>query len=421
MLVTTHYMDEAEYCDRISIMVAGRIGALGTPAELKQQFGVDVDRRAVRAAGAPQGGMDRKADAGASERSLVSALGLLRKEVYHILPRPPDAARCSSRCRSCRCVLFGFAIRTDVDDVRLAIVDPAPDNARSRCAVASPPPVCSYVAVVPRTDDLDPLFQTGAAQQAVVFEPGFRADLGSGDRAVAGRSPMPPSRIPAACCRRTPRPWSSISRAAVETRLGRLQRGVRPTHRPAGPDALQPDARELQPVRARVDGVRADDHLVADDRHLADPREGDGDDGGAAGVAAAPVGDHRRQGVPYLVIGFISVIARARRGAADVSRPVRGSVLLLLVEGAALHPRVARRSASSMSARTSSQRVAMMGALLGTMLPNVLLSGFIFPVESMPAPLRLAVVCGARALVREIARGHHAERRSASNTSGARR
>ena len=40
VLVTTHYMDEAEYCDRISIMVAGRIGALGTPAELKKQFAV---------------------------------------------------------------------------------------------------------------------------------------------------------------------------------------------------------------------------------------------------------------------------------------------------------------------------------------------------------------------------------------------
>lgn len=40
VFVTTHYMDEAEYCDRISIMVDGRIDALGTPAELKTQFGV---------------------------------------------------------------------------------------------------------------------------------------------------------------------------------------------------------------------------------------------------------------------------------------------------------------------------------------------------------------------------------------------
>ncbi|HQQ95629.1 MAG TPA: ABC transporter ATP-binding protein [Cyclobacteriaceae bacterium] len=38
VFVTTHYMDEAEYCDRVSIMVDGRIDALGTPSELKTQF-----------------------------------------------------------------------------------------------------------------------------------------------------------------------------------------------------------------------------------------------------------------------------------------------------------------------------------------------------------------------------------------------
>ena len=39
VFVTTHFMDEAEYCDRISIMVDGAIRALGTPAELKARFG----------------------------------------------------------------------------------------------------------------------------------------------------------------------------------------------------------------------------------------------------------------------------------------------------------------------------------------------------------------------------------------------
>jgi ABC-2 type transport system ATP-binding protein len=51
VLVTTHYMDEAEYCDRISIMVAGRIGAMGTPAELKRAFDVEsIDDLFVRLA-----------------------------------------------------------------------------------------------------------------------------------------------------------------------------------------------------------------------------------------------------------------------------------------------------------------------------------------------------------------------------------
>lgn len=38
VFVTTHYLDEAEYCDRVSIMVDGRIKALGSPAELKEQY-----------------------------------------------------------------------------------------------------------------------------------------------------------------------------------------------------------------------------------------------------------------------------------------------------------------------------------------------------------------------------------------------
>ncbi|MEM8969515.1 MAG: ABC transporter ATP-binding protein [Bacteroidota bacterium] len=42
IFVTTHYMDEAEYCDRVSIMVAGKIEALDTPSQLKQQFEVQT-------------------------------------------------------------------------------------------------------------------------------------------------------------------------------------------------------------------------------------------------------------------------------------------------------------------------------------------------------------------------------------------
>lgn len=49
VFVTTHYLDEAEYCNRVSIMVDGRIAALDTPAALKQEYGVatmdDVFRR----------------------------------------------------------------------------------------------------------------------------------------------------------------------------------------------------------------------------------------------------------------------------------------------------------------------------------------------------------------------------------------
>jgi ABC-2 type transport system ATP-binding protein len=58
VFVTTHYMDEAEYCNRVSIMVDGRIDALGTPVELKQSLEaasmdevfLKLARKAVRSA-----------------------------------------------------------------------------------------------------------------------------------------------------------------------------------------------------------------------------------------------------------------------------------------------------------------------------------------------------------------------------------
>jgi ABC-2 type transport system ATP-binding protein len=51
VFVTTHYMDEAEYCDRICILVDGRIATMGAPLELKQKWKVpSIDELFVRLA-----------------------------------------------------------------------------------------------------------------------------------------------------------------------------------------------------------------------------------------------------------------------------------------------------------------------------------------------------------------------------------
>jgi ABC-2 type transport system ATP-binding protein len=42
IFVTTHYMDEAEYCERISIMAEGELKLIGTPNELKEKMGVQT-------------------------------------------------------------------------------------------------------------------------------------------------------------------------------------------------------------------------------------------------------------------------------------------------------------------------------------------------------------------------------------------
>lgn len=48
VFVTTHYLDEAEYCNRVSIMVDGRITALDTPGALKSEYHADTMDRVFR-------------------------------------------------------------------------------------------------------------------------------------------------------------------------------------------------------------------------------------------------------------------------------------------------------------------------------------------------------------------------------------
>jgi ABC-2 type transport system permease protein len=107
--------------------------------------------------------------------------------------------------------------------------------------------------------------------------------------------------------------------------------------------------------------------------------------------------------VPYLAIGFLSVLLVIAEARLVFGVPLRGSALLLLVEGL-LFILVSLSLGMLISSRTSSQRVAMMGAMIGTMLPTMLLSGFIFPIESMPKILQyVSHIIPARWFV-EIAR-----------------
>lgn len=107
---------------------------------------------------------------------------------------------------------------------------------------------------------------------------------------------------------------------------------------------------------------------------------------------------------PYLAIGFASVLLILIEAQLVFHVPLRGNVLLLLFEGL-LYVLVSLAFGMLISSRTSSQRIAMLGIFLTTLLPNILLSGFIFPLESMPAVLQwMSYVIPGRWFV-AIARG----------------
>ncbi len=387
VLVSTHYMDEAEYCGRISIMVAGRIGAIGTPSELKQQFGVDsIDELFVRLA--------RPETAGAWTVRAVALLGLLRKEVYHIL-RDRRTLVVIIAMPVLQVIIFGYAIRTDVDHVRLAIVDPAPDDAtlalRSRFTAAG---VFTLVAVESRVDALERLFQRGEAQAAIVFDPDFAEHLARGLPAglqiIADATEPNTGSIVAAYAQAVVQGYEQEADAAPRTpHLAPLQ--------PRGAVRIVPSIRmRFNPTRESsnlfVPGLMAFVLTIISSLMTAISLTREKETGTMEALLVSPLRPWEiivGKVAPYLAVGFISVVLVIVEARLVFNVPLRGSVVLLLVESL-LFILVSLSLGILVSARTSSQRVAMLGALVGTMLPTMLLSGFIFPIESMPAPLRAA-------------------------------
>jgi ABC-2 type transport system permease protein len=323
----------------------------------------------------------------------VSALrGLLLKEVFHIL-RDRRTLTVLLALPVMQVVLFGFAIRTDVNDVRLAIVDPAPDAAtlqlRDRFSSTG---IFRTVAVLQRSGDLDPLFESGAVQEAVVFRPGFAADLVSGEPArvliiTDGTEPNTGSLLQA---------YAQAVVDGYQRELGLARRGPAAASGAGGRRvAIVPDVRmRFNPTRQSsnlfVPGLMAFVLTIISSLMTAISLTREKETGTMEALLVSPLRPWEiiaGKVAPYLAIGFISVTAVLVEALLIFHVPLRGNVLLLLFEGG-LFILVSLSLGILVSARTSSQRVAMMGALLGTLLPNALLSGFIFPVESMPTLLR---------------------------------
>jgi ABC-2 type transport system permease protein len=279
-------------------------------------------------------------------------------------------------------ILFGYAIRTDVQHIRLAVVDAAPDAEtlalRGRFAATD---TFRLVAVVPRAGELDRLFQRGVAQEAVVFEPGFAERIGRGL----------PARVLVVTDATEPNTGSVVQAYALAVIQGYEQElqvrahGVR----------LAPEVRmRFNPTRASsnlfVPGLMAFVLTIISSLMTAISLTREKETGTMETLLVSPLRPWQiivGKVAPYLAIGFASVIGVILEARLVFGVPLRGSIVLLLAEGL-IFILVSLSLGILISARTSSQRVAMLGALVGTMLPTLLLSGFIFPVESMPWPLR---------------------------------
>lgn len=91
---------------------------------------------------------------------------------------------------------------------------------------------------------------------------------------------------------------------------------------------------------------------------------------------------------PYVLLSFINLIVILLLGTFVFGMPVNGSLILLLAESL-LFIIMALALGILISTVSSTQQQAMMLSMFALMLPTILLSGFVFPIENMPLPLQL--------------------------------
>jgi ABC-2 type transport system permease protein len=308
--------------------------------------------------------------------------GFVRKEGYHIL-RDWQTLLVLLGMPLLQVLLFGFAIRSDVRQVPLAFVEPMPDAAtaavRARFAAASG--TFRVVGAVRAIEALDGAFRSGGVRVAVVFPNGLARRLGRGEAApvqlvVDGADPNTGGIMEAYARAVLQGVAAELGAAAPAVRLVPVQRmRFNPT---------------LASVNLFVPGLVAFVLTIVSALMTAVTIAREKETGTMEMLLVSPLRPWQvvaGKVAPYLALGFANVllVLTAARLVFDV--PVRGSLPLLLALSL-LYTLTALAMGIVISSRAATQRTAMLAALAGLMLPTLLLSGFIFPIDAMPLPLR---------------------------------
>lgn len=277
-------------------------------------------------------------------------------------------------------LLFGFAIRTDVEDVRLAVVDPSRDvqsEGLTRALAAAP--ALRPVIYETTSAGTEALLRAGTVDAVVVFPNQFARRLQGGDAQILILTDDTNANYA-----RTVEAYVTnvIQRYAAENGgMGGLmiRSAVRMRFNPT-----------LESANLFVPGLLAFVLILISALMTAISIAREKETGTMEVLLVSPL----RPGqiilgkvVPYLGLAFINAVTvlLAARFVFDV--PLRGSLTLLLVESL-LYVLVSLALGVLISSRAPDQRAAMMGTLLGLLLPTMVLSGFIFPISSMPGWLQ---------------------------------
>jgi ABC-2 type transport system permease protein len=335
---------------------------------------------------------------GAAERlrrSLVRVGAMAAKETLHV-QRDPRTLALALVMPVALLFLFGYGVSLDLE--RLPVVVADLDRSDASRALARDLGAAGELEVVGRAapESAEALFRKGFAVAALEIPRGHAADLAQGRRApvqlvVDGSDPVVANQVISkvegilrARTRALAGPEASRLDAPIQVKVWTL-------YNPAGRSALYM-VPGLTALLLAITAVMLTALAIA----------GEWERGSMEQLFATPVGRFEiivGKLLPYLVLGFLALLLTLAFGMIAFDLPVRGSLLLVFLLGLVFLAGMLGQGLL-ISVVTRNQLVATQAAALSAMLPSVILSGMLFPIENMPLPLQaLSHLIPARYLV----------------------
>lgn len=330
----------------------------------------------------------------------LRARAIASKEVMHIL-RDPQLLGFALGMPVILLLLFGYAVSFDISDIPLAVIDQ--DQTASSRQLVDHFEQAAVFKTTARGDDpslVEPMFRRDIAKVALVIPPGFARSVGRGEIGEAQLLLDGTDNTTAA----TALGYASAIALATAPRMDRM--GL-PSFTPLPMEArtrtlFNP---HLESAVFLVPGLMALVLVLVAVMLTALAVAREYERGSMEQLFATPVGRIEiilgKLG-PNFVLGLFQVLLVLVVGVTLFHVPIVGSVLLVFLV-AALFLMAMLMQGLVISVITKNQMVASQVAAISTLLPSILLSGFVFPVDNLPVPLQaIAAILPARYFIEAL-------------------
>ncbi|MEZ4774147.1 MAG: ABC transporter permease [Bacteroidia bacterium] len=310
-------------------------------------------------------------------------LGFVRKEFFHIF-RDRRTLLILFGMPLVQILLFGYAVTNEIREAHIAVLDQSKDEVTHE--IVEKILASGYFILESNLDaekDIEPAFQSGRIKLAIVFEEGFAQKLQHNGTAAI-------QILADATDPNTANTLVSYTSAILQD----YQRKLNETA--SIPIVILPEARmrynpQQKGVFLFVPGLISIILMLVSAMMTSISITREKEMGTMEVLLASPMRPFQiilGKVTPYVMLSLINAIVILLLGNFVFGVPVQGSVVLLLSESM-LFILSALALGILISTIAKSQQVALMISLMGLMLPTILLSGFMFPIENMPQILQV--------------------------------